>query len=101
MLRRNSRQNRHDPSNDAVYGDSNTHSLSFISPTDFEWLSINYRKVKYAKLSGSKRRIILIMFDKEIPFFPTMLEIRDQLLNAMIFQLEQDSSQWHNNSKFE
>ena len=101
MVRGSTRQNRHDPSNDAVFGDASSQSLSFISPTDLEWLSINYRKVKYAKLSGSKRRMILIMFDKEIHFFPTMQEIRDQLLKAMIFQLEKDSDYWDNNSRFE
>ena len=36
--------------------------FNFTNPTDLEWMSLNYRKERAAKLSKSKRRIILIMF---------------------------------------
>ena len=52
-------ERRHDP--------CNTDGLSigegqFISDTPLEWASLNYRKVKAAKIDPSRRRIILKMF---------------------------------------
>ena len=51
--------NRHDPVNYKCSKNSETH---FISDTDLEWTSLNYRKEKAAALSPSRRRMILIMF---------------------------------------
>ena len=52
-------EKRHDPDVDDVFRQSSIH---FISNTNFEWLSLNYRKEKAAKLSDSKRRMIILMF---------------------------------------
>ena len=49
-----------------------------------EWLSLIYRKKRAAKLSKSKRRMILVMFQKDIKYFPTLREIRDGLISAQI-----------------
>ena len=54
--------NRHDHPNSGLQ-DSN--SLSFIKKTDLEWMSLNYRKERAAKLSKSIRRMILIMFQED------------------------------------
>ena len=52
-------QNRHDP----FIGDyRNNEEKTLIVKTDLEWMSLNYRKQRAAKLSRSKRRMILIMF---------------------------------------
>ena len=52
--------NRHDP---FIFDDSEGNDdFNFTNPTDLEWMSLNYRKERAAKLSKSKRRIILIMF---------------------------------------
>ena len=59
-----------------------TDGIQLISQTHLEWLSINYRKAKVAKLSESKRRLILVMFQKPPHFFPTLREIRDELVHA-------------------
>ena len=34
----------------------------FIANEDLEWLSLNYRKERAARLSKSRKRMILIMF---------------------------------------
>ena len=57
-------------------------SLNFIESTNLEWMSLNYRKERANKLSKSKRRMVLIMFSKDISYFPTMKEIRDELIKA-------------------
>ena len=57
-------------------------SVHFISNTELEWLSLNYRKERATKLAASKKRMILIMFQKDISYFPTMKEIRDELIQA-------------------
>ena len=71
---------RHNP-----FDDDNDLSImqdDFIENTDLEWMSLNYRKRRAAMLSNSKRRLILAMFQKDISYFPSLLEIRDQLINA-------------------
>lgn len=50
---------RHDPFIAEVKNES---ILNFLSSTDLEWMSLNYRKERAAKLSTSKRRMILLMF---------------------------------------
>ena len=64
-----SRQNahlRHDPQYKwDLQGDfslNDVPSLKLVSCTDIEWMSINYRMHRAAKLSKSKRRVILILF---------------------------------------
>ena len=49
---------RHDPFNQVVNEAENN---KFIDPTDLEWMSLNYRKERAAKICPSKRRMILIM----------------------------------------
>ena len=55
---------------------------NFINPTDLEWMSLNYRKYRAAKMSASYKRMILVMFEKDISYFPTLKEIRDELIMA-------------------
>ena len=51
--------NRHNHSKTSVQaGDG----LSFTNSTDLEWMSLNYRKERAAKMSPSIRRMILVMF---------------------------------------
>lgn len=50
---------RHDIMNVAM---QNELHKSFINPTDLEWMSLNYRKERAAKVSPSRRRMILVMF---------------------------------------
>ena len=69
--------NRHDPFENE---DKSTASLHFINPTDLEWMSLNYRKERATKISESKRRMILLMFQQDIAYFPTLKEIRDELI---------------------
>ena len=71
--------NRHDHSNTGLQ-DSN--SLSFIYETDLEWMSLNYRKERAARMSKSIRRMILIMFQDDYQYFPTLKEIRNELIMA-------------------
>ena len=43
-------------------------------------MSLNYRKERANKMSPSKRRMVLKMFQEDISYFPTMREIRDELI---------------------
>ena len=70
---------RHDPFNS---GNTRERAHSFINETDFEWMSLNYRKVRAAKLSSSIRRMILVMFQENYKYFPSLRDIRDELINA-------------------
>ena len=72
-------QNRHDPPSDENLFYK---SLHFVNATDLEWLSLNYRKERAAKMSSSKRRMILIMFQNDTSYFPSIREIRDELIQA-------------------
>ena len=65
-------------------GNSETH---FISETDLEWTSLNYRKEKAARLSPSRRRMVLMMYQKQFSYFPTIREIRDELIEGQIYQI--------------
>ena len=71
--------NRHDHPNTGLQ-DSN--GQSFIYKTDLEWMSLNYRKERAAKMSKSIRRMILIMFQDDYQYFPTLREIRNELIMA-------------------
>ena len=74
------RPNEHERQNPFHNETDGNLGLNFIDPTDLEWMSINYRKVRAAKLSESKRRMILIMFQKDLKYFPSLREIRDELI---------------------
>ena len=63
----------------------------FISDTLLEWTSLNYRKEKAAALSPSRRRMILMMFQRQYPYFPTLREIRDELIEGQIDQIRSES----------
>lgn len=89
---------RHDPFH--LQGEG-THGLRFINPTDLEWMSLNYRKHRAAKMSPSKRRIILVMFQDDYQYFPTLREIKNELIAAQIKQIETDAKRWTNRSKLE
>ena len=56
--------------------------LDFTHETDFEWLSLNWRKFRAALISLSVRRLILIMFESNYQYFPTLREIKDGLVSA-------------------
>mgnify|MGYP001239966175 CR=1 FL=1 len=53
-------QNRHDPFMNRI---SDANAMDLISSTDLEWMSLNYRKRRAAKMSPSQRRMILVMFE--------------------------------------
>ena len=63
-------------------------------------MSLNYRKEKAAKLSPSKRRMILIMFQRNIPYFPSLREIRDELIQAQINEITLDCKSWQDRMSF-
>ena len=77
-------QKRHDLVEDDLIRGSSKH---FINQDDLEWMSINYRKERAAKICYSRRRMILIMFQEDLSYFPTLTEIRDELVQAQIFEL--------------
>ena len=52
---------RHDP---VQLDDSRNSEVHFISDTHLEWTSLNYRKEKAAALSPSRRRMVLMMYQK-------------------------------------
>lgn len=89
--------NRHDPFLDTTRP---TNEMNFISPTDLEWMSLNYRKERANNLSPSKRRMILVMFQKDISYFPKMREIRDGLVNAQIKKIQDKSKIWGERTQF-
>ena len=68
--------------------------LHFVHDTDLEWMSLNYRKERAAQLSPSKRRMILVMFQSDIQYFPSMEQIRDQLIKAQMKQIDIESRNW-------
>ena len=73
----------------------------FINQEDLEYMSLNYRKERAAKLCHSRRRMVLIMYQQDISYFPTLAEIRDEIVQAQIFELQAQSSTWNNDTKFE
>ena len=58
--------------------------------TDLEWLSLNFRKVRASNMSTSNRRVLLIMFDQNTQYFPSIREIRDGIIKAQLKGLEED-----------
>ena len=71
--------NRQDPFRDDEFDDNST---KLVNPTDLEWMSLNYRKVRAAKMSPSKRRMIIFMFEIDYQYFPSLREVRDELISA-------------------
>ena len=72
-------ERRHDP----VLMNCRTLSMDhFISDTHLEWLSLNYRKEKAARISPSRKRMVLLMYQKQPSYFPTIREIRDELIEG-------------------
>ena len=88
---------RHDP---VDLGEAFRSSQHFISENDLEFLSLNYRKERAAKISTSKRRMILIMFQKDIAYFPTLREIRDELILAQMKELSDKCANWTDRTLF-
>lgn len=71
-----------------VVEDELTHKkLDITSTTQLEWLAFNFRKERASKLSDSKRRMILAMFSLNLAYFPTLKDIRDELIMAQIYQI--------------
>ena len=91
-------EKRHNPVSDEELGRISL--KKFLNDTDLEWLSLNYRKARAKRLTRSHRRMILIMFQKDISYFPSMKEIRDELIEAQINYLYQKSANWNKTSKF-
>ena len=79
--RRPNAERRHNPVEEEDRRISDAH---FIAQEDLEWLSLNYRKERAARLSKSRRRMILIMFQKDISYFPSLKEIRDEIIMAQM-----------------
>ena len=90
---------RHDPFQNTSMESFEQHSL--LNPTDLEWMSLNYRKARAENLSPSKRRMILLMFQKDLQYFPSMREIRDQLIEAQINQISIEAEQWQTIRKYD
>ena len=81
---RNNAAKRHDP---VQYIASRNSEMHFISDTHLEWTSLNYRKEKAAALSPSRRRMVLMMYQKLYPYFPTLREIRDELIDGQNYHI--------------
>ena len=81
---------RHDPFNYDENGVIGT-GQSFLNPTDLEWMSLNYRKQRAARMSPSRRRMILVMLEEDYQYFPSLLEIREELKKAHMKHLETES----------
>ena len=75
-------------------------SVHFLSNAELEWMSLNYRKERATKLAASKKRMILIMFQEDISYFPSMKEIRDELIQAQIKVIQNRCLQWNKNTLY-
>ena len=89
---------RHDPF-DAT--DTRCSSFHFLSEKPLEWLSLNYRKERAVKISSSLRRKIFIKFQKDIPYFLTLKEIRDELILTQIHKLQNIGHLFNNQTKLD
>ncbi len=54
----------------------------FLHSTDREWLSLNWRKYRASLITLSSRRLVLKMWEEGYQYFPTLREIRDDLIKA-------------------
>ena len=63
-------------------------------------MSINYRKKKLAMISYSKRRIILAMYENSVQYFPSLREIRDELIEGQMYHIRLDSKDWTDSLNF-
>lgn len=73
---------RHDPFSSDLDIGRQSQLQNIIHNTDLEWLSINWRKYRAVNKSSSNRRLILIMFENDYEYFPSLKEIRDDLIKA-------------------
>ena len=48
-------------------------------------------------MSRSRKRMVLMMFQSQMSYFPTMREIRDELINAQIEMIQLESCSWNIN----
>ena len=55
---------------------------SLIQPTNLEWMGLNYRKRRAAQMSPSKRRMILVMFEEDYQYLPSLDDIKNELLKT-------------------
>lgn len=94
---RSNSHRRHDPFVDEISDESR---LQFLNPSDLEWMSVNYRKQRAAKLSSSPRRIILVMLQKDFNYFPSLRELRDELISAQLNEIKIKSLEWTDQSRF-
>lgn len=70
---------RHDPFDEVLFGEE---QFKIYHDTHLEWLSLNFRKYRATQTSSSIRRMILIMFEEDYQYFPSLREIRDGLIKA-------------------
>ena len=89
--KRRNAERRHDPLD---FEGSRLSDNHFISDTNLQWTSVNYRKEKFANISPSRRRMVLIMYQKQPSYFPTLREIRDELIEAQKNEIQTSSHQW-------
>ena len=52
-------------------------------------------------MSSSKRRMILIMFQNDTSYFPSIREIQDELIQAQLHEIQKNCQDWDNTSYFE
>ena len=69
--------------------------------TDMEWLSLNWRKYRAGQLSKSNRRTVLLLFEYDFDYFPSLVEIRNSLIKAQVYQLNSIEDQFENLNTFE
>lgn len=77
-------------------GAKDDNACSFVEPTDLEWMSLNYRKERANKMSESKRRMVLVMFEVDYKYFPSPREIIDGVVKA---QLDKIESNFHSDTE--
>lgn len=85
--RRNPKQwQRHDTNELTMMRELST--IYYLHDQDLEWLSLNWRKYRASKMSKSIRRMILIMFEEDYQYFPTLKEIKEGLIKYQICQIQ-------------
>ena len=75
-------------------------SIFYLHETDLEWLCLNWRKYRAQKMSRSIRRMILIMFEVDYQYFPTLNEIKDSLIKYQMIDLTMDKKSWNKRTSF-
>lgn len=80
--------------------DQNSDGPNILYETNLEWLSLNWRKHRAQVISTSFRRIVLSMYEQEFNYFPTLREIRDDLIKGQIQLLEKERHEWTDDTKY-